>query len=412
MSRRAVVLPAVLLLAVLAVPIVLVATAGSPTVAPAADASYSTVPSERAEGGDITFTPADRLEEAGWFRVGADPRQFPAHLQVGTMTAGVTFDAELGEVVPGPAAVTGQRVVAGIVDGVVVVIEDDGRTSRLLAVVAATGDSHHLLESDDVILDAVVGRREVFFVTANRRMGDLTGAWRLGIGLGQVPRPVEHMVGSAPETRLVAVSRFVTRLMISPGGSTLGLLHCVELDCRLDALRVDDWSAVGTLELRRGSGEVFAITDRYAVVRPDCPDGPECVPGLIDLATGEHLPMPIDRWEFYSEALIASDGGPVLATQTAGLTAPQLPFPDFAEPPGVTIIDLAQRRAIAHHAPELGSLRILPADDYGVGVDLPPGWILAHGSEPGELDVGIYAMNVESGEIVPLPALGRVLVQG
>jgi len=67
---------------------------------------------------------------------------------------------------------------------------------------------------------------------------------------------------------------------------------------------------------------------------------------------------------------------------------------------------------MAEYAPPLASLAILNADDTSVGVDLPPGWILMWGTEPGEDTMSTYAMRAADGSIVPLPGVGRLFVQG
>jgi hypothetical protein len=59
-----------------------------------------------------------------------------------------------------------------------------------------------------------------------------------------------------------------------------------------------------------------------------------------------------------------------------------------------------------------GSLRILPPADWTVGVDLPPGWILAEASRMGEMRVSYVAIDTADGSFVPLPTLGDVPIQG
>ena len=60
----------------------------------------------------------------------------------------------------------------------------------------------------------------------------------------------------------------------------------------------------------------------------------------------------------------------------------------------------------------LSALAIVVADDYAIGVDLPPGWLLIWGSEPGDLRMSGWAMSLADGGLVPLPDLGELFVQG
>ena len=61
--------------------------------------------------------------------------------------------------------------------------------------------------------------------------------------------------------------------------------------------------------------------------------------------------------------------------------------------------------------PPLGFLRVPAGDDYSVGADLPPGWLLIQGSEPGEVHIRCWALNLADGSLIPLPAVGRFAIQ-
>ena len=403
------------LLVLLAAPIVLLALAG-PVAAPA---SSTPVPSASPIGfsaSQIPFVEAASPEEAAWYRIGADPRLFPPHLQVGTMGEGETFDLAL-QVNPNmaPNATVPLRVVAGVGAGIVVMVDDDGHRSSVRAIVASTGEVHELLASDDVVLDAVFDApgREVFYVTADRLTGELTGAWRFSIDDRGGPLPIESLAAAPPTIRLVAIAEFATRLMLSPDGTTLALWRCVQLDCLLRTVRTVDGSLVGEIVLDRGGDDPFGITDRLAAVRPVCPDGPECIGGVLDLGTGARMAIHRGAWQFFSEAVVEGEAGPVLAIQIAGWSAPPEAMGQAAgAPPEVAIIGLGDLELNARYTPPLSSLRIVQSDDYVFGADLPPGWILLQGSEPGELVMAAYALKLSDGSLVPLPAMGEFVVQG
>ena len=364
----------------------------------------------------ITFVDAVSPDDAAWYRLGGDLRQFPPRLQVGTMADGVTFEIELrsepGANPDGPAL---QRPVLGIGDGVVVVVEDDGTRSRMRAIVAATGDVHDLLVSDDLIIDGAlaVDGRTAYFVTADRLSGDLTGTWRVAVGVGADPEAIDGLISTAPEMRLVAITRLFSRMLLSSDGSTLGLFYCIELDCALRAVRTDDGSLVGDVRIQRGGGDPFAITERWALLRPIAADGPHSVGDVLDLASGDSAPIPIDPWPFAPEAVVAGDDGPVLALQTAGWSAP--PEATGQEPgdgPQVTLLSVDDMQVIGTFEPPLSALAIIVDDGYSTDVDLPPGWLLIWGSQPGELGMDAYAMKLSDGSLVPLPSLGEFFVQG
>jgi hypothetical protein len=297
---------------------------------------------------------------------------------------------------------------------VVVLVDDDGRRSALNAVAAATGDVHELLVSNDVIVNGLLGRdgRNAYFLTADRSSGDLTGAWRLAVGEGLDPEPIEALSGAgSPGIRLVAITRLFSRMLISPDGSTLGVFRCVELDCLLRAVRTDDGSLIGEVQIPRGGGDPFAITNASVLLRPIVPDGPFNVGEVIDLTSGASAPMPFDGWPFGAPTLIQGPGGPAMVVQSAGSSALAEAGPP-AEPPRVAIIDAADMVVTAEYAPPLASLAIVDVDDPSVGVDLPPGWILIWGTQAGDETTSAYAMSAADGTLVPLPWVGGRFVQG
>jgi hypothetical protein len=331
------------------------------------------------------------------------------------MSDGVTFDAELHFDMTDPAAIVPQRPVLGVGDGVVVIVDDDGRRSALRAIVGATGEVHDLLVSDEVIVNGALDAdgRVAYYVTADRLSGDLTGAWRLGVGEGRPPEAIEALVGAAPQIRFAAVSRLFTRVLLSPDGTTLGLFRCVEADCALRAVRTDDGSLVGEVLIPRGGGDPFAITDGLALLRPIVPDGPDHFGEAVDLASGERVRIPVEQWPVGNEAVLQGVDGPMLALQTAGWTLPpETMGQEPGDPPEVTLIGLDDMRAAATHVPPLSSLSIVIEDDYSTGVDLPPGWLLVWGSQPGEPQMSAYAMSLADGSLVPLSAVGELIVQG
>ena len=418
MNRRWLALIVVLMAAMVLAPIVLLLlqrgqpTSGAPAEsnAPAASRSAS-MPADA-----IAFVDAASPEDAAWYRLGADPTQFPPRLQVGTVADGVTFEVELrSEPGSNPDGPVLHRPVLGIGGGVVVVVEDDGTRSRMRAIVAATGDVHDLLVSDDLIVDGALAAdgRTAYFVTADRLSGDLTGAWRIEVGAGYAPEAIEGLISTAPEIRLVAITRLFSRMLLSSDGSTLGLFHCIELDCALRALRTDDGTLIGEVPIQRGGGDPFAITEHWALLRPIAPDGPHSVGEVLDLASGESAPIPIEPWPLAPEAVVAGDDGAVLALQTAGWSAPPEGMgQEPGGPPQVTLVSVDDMQVTDSFELPLSALAIIVEDDYSTGVDLPAGWLLIRGSEPGALVMTAYAMKISDGSLVPLPSLGDFFVQG
>jgi hypothetical protein len=294
-----------------------------------------------------------------------------------------------------------------------VIVEDDRRRSTMRAVVAASGDVHDLLVSDDVIVNGLLDRdgRVAYYLTADRVTGDLTGAWRLAVGEGNRPEPIEELLAAAPEIRLAAINRLFSRMLLSPDGRTLGVFRCFDVNCSLRAVRTDDWSLVGDVQIPAGGSEPFAITDALALLRPIVPDGPHRIGEVIDLASGASAPMPFQGWPFGNSTLIEVPDGPAMVVQSAGFR-PLAEVGPPLEPPRVAIIGAADMLVMDEHAPPLTSLAILDADDASVGVDLPPGWILMWGTEPGEDTMSAYAMNATDGSLVRLAGVGGLFVQG
>ena len=418
MSRRPLVIAIVaLLLALLLAPIVLLIFIG-PVAAPSAipsDTSTSPLqslsPTPSAEAA-IEFIDATSPDEAAWYQIGADARVFPPLLQIGTMAEGVTFELEMADPTVNPNATVPLRPVLGVGDGVVVIVEDDRRNSRLRAVVAATGAVHDLLVSDDVIVNGVLDRdgRIAYFLTADRVTGDLTGAWRLGVGEGNRPDPIVDLVAAAPEFRLAAINTSFSRMLLSPDGSTLGVFRCGQVDCSLRAVRTDDGSLVGDVRIPAGGGDPFAVTDRFALLRPIAPAGPMRFGELVELGSGERAPMPFEGWPFGAATVIVRPDGPFMVVQSMG-------FRDLAdagppdEPPEVALVGIPDMAVVDEFAPRLASVSILDVDDASVGVDLPPGWILMWGSEVGDDKMSVFAMNAVDGSVMPLPGVGEPFIR-
>lgn len=364
----------------------------------------------------IAFADPTAPEDAAWYRIGGDPKQFPPHIEIGTMSGGVTFDVEMRwDPSTAPGAILPLRPVLGVGGGVAVTVDDDGQHSSMQAVVAASGDVHDLLTSTDVILDGVLSPdgRQVYYVTADRLTGDLTGAWRYSVADGAPPQAIEALVGAAADMRLAAVAPFLTRMLLSPDGSTVGLFRCVDLVCFLRTVRADDGLLLGEQPIERGWGDPFAITDEGVLLSPTVPDGPARIGEIIDLGSGQRVRLPIEPWPSGRVEAVAGVDGPVLVFQTAGLSVPPEAVGAQGGPaPQVFVISMSEFQVLAHHEPPLSALGVLSTDDYSVGVDLPPGWILIQGSQPGEPVMGAYALNVRDGSLVPLPPVGEFGMQG
>lgn len=417
MNRRWLALVAVAFAALLIAPIVLLLVARPVAAPPASPSGSSSAPSESPSPtvsveGAIAFVDAESPEDAAWYRIDADARLFPPRLQIGTNAGGVTFERVMADPTADPNAIVPLRPVLGVGDGVVVIVEDDRRRSTMHAVVAASGDVHDLIVSDDVIVNGVLDRdgRVAYYLTADRLSGELTGAWQLAVGVGNRPDPIEELLVAAPELRLAAINRFFSRLLLSPDGSTLAVFRCPDLSCSLRAVRTHDGALVGDVEIPAGGGDPFAITPTLALLRPIVPDGPFRVGELIDLASGERVPMPFEGWPFGMPVLVETPDGPAMVAQSAGLRALAEAGPP-SEPPRIAVIGAADMMVVAEYAPPLASLTIFDADDKAVGVDLPRGWILMWGTEQGEDRSSAYAMNAADGSLVSLPGVGGLLAR-
>lgn len=426
MNRRWTVFGLAALAAMVVAPILLLlvvrpveAPGGSPPASPGASVAASETATPSGRG--ITFTMATSPDDAAWYRIGRDPRAFPQHLEIGTTGEGATHDVVIDwAFAAAPGSIVPTRPIAGIVDGVVVIVDDDARTSTLSAVVASTGAAHDLVAVDDVIVAAAVlaRSREVVYITADRRTGELTAAWLVSLEEPDPPRPLAGLlpaIGDVPRPiRLVAVAQFATWLMVSPDGSTVALFRCVQLDCVLRAVGTEDGRLIGEHPIDRGLREPFAVSNRLAFLSPVVPDGPERFGEALDLETGVSARLPVEPWPSLPSHAIGTDaGGDFLAIQTAGHNLPPaLMGQPLGEPPTVAIVDLPGFDRRADLTLPLASLRILPASDWTIGVDLPAGWVLAEVSLPGETPMTFVAIDLSDGSVVPLPALGELLLQG
>ncbi len=178
-------------------------------------------------------------------------------------------------------------------------------------------------------------------------------------------------------------------------------------------MRAADGELLGDHPIDRGWREPFAVTAEVALLRPVVPDGPERFGEVLDLATGNLTPLGIDPWPSVSETVGRDATGDYLAIQTAGSSTPpallgQLP----AEQPEITLFALPGLEPRNVLTSGLASVRIMPSNDWTMGVDLPSGWILAEVSRPGEQSMTVVALSTADGSLIPLFDLGEVLIQG
>jgi hypothetical protein len=371
--------------------------------------------SEAAQSG--AAEPADAPnDDTAWWRLQFDPMAMGPDqtIEVGTLGAGVvaTIDVPM-QVVDPNALVFPMRSVIGPRNGLVVTVEGDGAEAVLWSIDAASGEERELARTADVIVDAVFATgTSVVFLTVNPRTGAFTGAWRVDAAAPDGPEPVEGLLAAA-EIQLAARSVGHTRLFASPTGDVVAVQHCTAAGaCVIRALNVVDGTRYE--QPLAAADEPMGLAGERVFLRPVCMA--ECAGELLDLASGERAPVPeAGTLLFFEQTVVAMEGGPVLVTQLSGHTTP---MQGPAQPPTYVVTRLADATTAAPVAVALGSMRIVSAQSYELGIELPPGWFAVMGAPPvapGEapnVPLKVFAVSAADGSLVPLPALGEFLNQG
>ena len=339
----------------------------------------------------------------------------PVHaIDVGTLGGGVTATLPAAQFGPNvQLSAFPNRQAVGPRTGWVVVIGLDRGEMVLTAAQAATGETHEIARTADVVVDAAFAAgTTLVFITGDPRTGALTGAWRVDVAGEGDPERIEALLGAEPSVRLVARAVPFAKLLVSPDGSFAAVLACDPGAC---VVRAVDLADGGVFELATQHGEeLIGLAGRALIVRPVC-QLELCQAEMIDLGTGERGPLPGDGWMMFREAVVAGPAGPLLVGQESGAFAP---MPEPVEDPSFSVIDFATRTASPPIAVGLGAMSIVSVPGYDMGIELPPGWFAALGVAPipaggnASVPMGAYALDAETGEAVPLPALGEFFIQG
>lgn len=387
--------------------------AASPTSSATDVAPSSAPPTEPAP-----VVPDEPVEGTAWWRIRFDlMRMGPGQvIEVGTLGGGSTAVVEMAMQAVDPGAlVFPMSTVIGPAGGLVVTIGQDGPDAVMRSIDAASGEQVEILRTSDVIIDAQFGAgTAIVFLTANPRTGALTGSWLVDAAAAARPEPLEGLVAGPSDIQLVAEAAPFTRLFVSPTGEVAAVQQCgVEGACVIRAVNLDDGSRYEQ-PIARGD-EPIGLGGERMLIRPMCMQDP-CHGELLDLVTGERIPLPdAGSRLFFHETVIATPGGAALLTQLTGTVVPMegpAEVPSFA----VTALDQASTGQPVEVA--LGSMRIVSHTGTELGVELPPGWFIALGAPPippggsGNIPMTAFAIEVASGRVVPLPALGEFFTQG
>jgi len=252
--------------------------------------------------------PADALdrEAFGWQMVA--PELDPATsdvighwLSVGTLASETpTWTAKLVESPWGFTLFTERvPVVDGPVAGTVIFVADDGVTSEL-RVVGIDGVERPVAGSTEQVVFAArlaPDAGTVYVVLLDRATGRDLGVFALRLGgsgdLVQVLPPPAVDQADAGTVRLVAVTRFVRALRVSPDGSLLARLACGEPfgRCVLDVIGLPDGPM---LHYEPPDGGVLGgIGAGYALGIWSCPAETEsCVVSAVSLEDGSVVELP------------------------------------------------------------------------------------------------------------------------
>ena len=355
--------------------------------------------------------PSDLDPDTAWWKVDVGPGVRGQIVRIGTLGAGETATIEV-ELAGDTAAVAGgvamSSPIVGPSAGRVVLLGRDGRQSVLTSVHAATGEATELVRTDQWIADAGLAGTELIFLTADRVDGTPLAVFRMDAAGGAEPQRIEGLLGERPSIRNVAIVEWITDLVVSADGKTLVVYRCVQQECELRAMSLDD-GGMWRHRLEWGVQPTAAVGGLAVIHRP-CVDV-DCRLELLDLQSGLMAPVPATVDRPITDAAITRD---------PALVVTALPVdPAAAEGqggPGLEIVDLATMQA-RRQPVELGLIGLVHSGDWSVGIELPAGTVLVQGS-PERFDgvalpeMAYFLIDLQTGAATAIPILGELPGQG
>ncbi len=271
---------------------------------------------------------------------------------------------------------TQHAVTAGPASGWVVYVNDDGAQSEVRAVRVDGTAEHSVITLSSVVFDAVLAPdgSAAYLDLLNRASGREEGVVSVALGGSgssqpvMAPAPVDLAIGGPGQVRLVAVSRFVRDLAISPSGTMLARFACGEPfgQCLLEVVDLDT-NAQLTLE-DPIIWEFFGVSDTEVVGRFTCGDD-SCIVG-VTTDDGSRRTLELAGGALYPGRPAVGGTGGLVFLGTVGGT--------YYHPPGAELWGYDLDSSV--------SVRLLAMDGgFGIGLEdtsvdqfaeLPWGWAL------------------------------------
>ena len=350
--------------------------------------------------------PSDLDPDTAWWKV-----ERGQLVRIGTLGAGETaaFEVDLADDTAAAAGGAVMRTpIIGPSAGRVVLLGREGRQSVVTSVDASSGEATELARTDQWIADAGVAGTELMFLTADRLDGTPLGLFRVDLAGAADPQPIDGFVGQSPTIRNVAIVEWITDLVVGADGKTVVVYRCVQQECELRAMSLDD----GALWRHRVEWGLHPITTvgGVALIQRPCVDV-DCRLELLDLQSGALAPIPATVERPMMDAAVTREPALVVTTLPIDPAAP-----GGQGDPGLEIVDLATMQP-RRQPVELGIVGLVPTGDWSAGIELPASTVLAHGSRerfdgvaPPEL--AFFVIDLRTGIATPIPVLGEVPGQG
>lgn len=322
-------------------------------------------------------------------------------LSVGLLDGTVTRDVNVGLATRNPPSQWSGALpfAAGPFDGQVLYGYFDGTTSKLRVVSAADGDDRLILETDEVVhqavLDPVTGA--LYYLAL-----DPVSRRELGIFSGRIQsREAEQLV---PPRFSPDATQIASRLFLTPGGSRLVSHDCRDDECRLRAYAAANGDPI--FDVAAPASDVFGITDSEVIlsgasvsVGEGCPQAP-CPAIAFDLESGQRHPL---GNVCGAAMVVGGPAGPVLVSDGAqpGQCAPG-PVP-------IAATDIRTGDEVAEFPVQ--DLRGLVVTTRDQAVGLPEGWLLLgsagqfYALEPAADQNALTLVRIDGGMTLELPGV-------
>jgi hypothetical protein len=282
-----------------------------------------------------------------------------------------------------------ESAVRGPVHGRITVATDDGSSSRVHGLVPSAGCGALIVESADVIRQAIEtpDGQSVVFHALNRADRSDRGIWRLSIREGGAAQPLLPGIGPGDRLTDEIGQVWATGLQTSADGRWLAVESCGAEACRIRLARLgaDGQPVVGSFP-----GRLVDFDDRWLLTLGEC-DGLACDLTATDLVTGRARVLASS----VSSATSVWLDGRLLAVAFVEAAEPRLIVVDpatgsrWSAPGG---IDGAPSRTV------LDVPRLLPRGGAAeAGWEAPPGWIGATIGPPARI-VGIDVAAIAAGQ--------------